>query len=75
MEELFKTSIANNNSEQHYIVVFDHEEYIFKPAGGNATKSFSFRREHDEWHGSENISEDLRQQAIEALERYLLKQH
>jgi hypothetical protein len=75
MEELFKANIANSSTGTQYNVVFDHDEYIFQPLDVSAPGSFSLRREHDEWHGAENISPETRQQAIDALENYLLKQH
>ena len=75
MEELFKATLLINSEGTQYTVVFDHEEYIFQPIGGNEPGKFSLRREHDEWHGGENLPGEARQQAIDALENYLLKQH
>ena len=37
--------------------------------------TFSFKREHDQWINQELVSEDIREQAIDALDRYLFKQH
>ena len=76
MEHLFSTNISVNNQNISYSVVFDHEKYIFIPEGAGKTfPSFSFRREHDEWHDQELLSPEIRQQALDALENYLLKQH
>jgi hypothetical protein len=71
MEELFITSLAGKENER-YTVVFDHEQYIFTSGAG---EQFSFRREHDEWLTDNQLPEDLQTQAIEALEKYLLRQH
>lgn len=71
MEELFKALIVN----AQYKVEFGNEEYLFQPVNGNENVSFSLRREHDEWHGAEDLSPETRQEAVDALEKYLLKQH
>ena len=71
MEELFKALIVN----AHYKVEFGNEEYLFQPVNGNENVSFSLRREHDEWHGAEDLSPEIRPEAVDALEKYLLKQH
>ena len=72
MEYLFSTHIQ----DRPYRVVFDKEKYIFLPdaddAGGT---SFSFRREHDEWHAQAALPETVKSLAIEALDKYLMKQH
>ncbi|HEX6334591.1 MAG TPA: hypothetical protein VFZ78_10220 [Flavisolibacter sp.] len=76
MEDLFSTSLAVDNRSINYHVVFDHEKYVFRSAGSEEEfRTFSFRREHDEWVDQEKLPPDLRQQAIDALEKYLLKQH
>ena len=72
MEYLFSTHIQNNP----YRIVFDKEQYLFLPdADQNNLSSFSFRREHDEWHAVQSLSEEIKTQAIEALDKYLMKQH
>jgi len=72
MEYLFSTHIQNNP----YRVVFDKEQYLFLPDADQKTgSSFSFKREHDEWHEMQSLSEEIKNQAIEALDRYLMKQH
>jgi hypothetical protein len=76
MEDLFSTNIAVNNENVNYRVIFDNEKYVFLSEANNKSfPSFSFRREHDEWLDQELLPADIRTQAVDALERYLLKQH
>jgi hypothetical protein len=76
MEDLFSTNIAVNNENVSYRVIFDNEKYVFlSEANNKAFPSFSFRREHDEWLDQELLPTDVKQQAVDALEKYLLKQH
>ena len=76
MESLFRTNIRVNDKNVIYQVFFDKEKYIFLPAANDKEQpSFSFKREHDEWHDQESVSPQLKNQAINALENYLLAQH
>jgi hypothetical protein len=76
MEDLFSTNLAVNNQNVVYRVVFDQEKYVFLSEGNqSAFPSFSFRREHDEWLDQELLPPDIKKQAVDALDRYLLKQH
>jgi len=76
MEDLFSTNIAVNNENVNYRVVFDDENYVFlSEAKNEAFRSFSFKREHDEWVDQEILPPDIKKQAVDALEKYLLKQH
>ena len=75
MEDLFSTSLAVNNQQAVYRVVFDDDKYMFLPDAGTSFPTFSFRREHDEWKDQELLAPELKKQAIDALEQYLLKQH
>ena len=76
MEYLFTTSLAADEKNMEYRVFFDNEKYQFLPQGGDDNSgSFSFKREHDEWHDVGTIAPQLRQQALQALEEYLLAQH
>ena len=76
MELLFTTTLNVNDRPFVYEVHFDNEKYTFSPeASTTKPGSFSFKREHDEWHDEDIISPQLRQQAIDALEKYLLAQH
>ena len=76
MEDLFSTNIAVNNQNVVYRVIFENEKYVFlSEASQGAFPSFSFRREHDEWLDQELLPPEIKKQAVDALERYLLKQH
>jgi hypothetical protein len=76
MEDLFSTNIRINNENIRYHVVFDKENYIFHlESEDKSFPDFSLKREHDEWHEQASLSPDLKQQAVDALERYLMKQH
>lgn len=75
MTDLFNTTITTNNHSVFYSVYFDNEEYHFHSAQQDIAKSFIIKREQDEWHIKENIDDGLKNNAIEALEKYLLSQH
>jgi hypothetical protein len=76
MEALFTTVIRINNRDVSYHVFFDNEQYQFQPEqSGSDTPGFSFVREHDEWHCQQGLTEEIKTQAMEALEKYLMKQH
>lgn len=76
MEHLFTTSLSINSQSIPYEVSFDKEQYIFlSGAREKEFASFSMRREHDEWHEQEDLPEEVRNQAVDVLEKYLLKQH
>jgi hypothetical protein len=76
MEELFITHLNINGSDVSYNVIFDNEMYSFSPSSGDHSyPAFSLKREHDEWHEQHVIPAEVKSQATEALEKYLLKQH
>lgn len=76
MEDLFSTNIVVNHEHVNYRVIFNDEKYVFlSEAKDKSFPSFSFKREHDEWHDQELLPPDVKKQAINALEKYLLKQH
>ena len=76
MEDLFSTNIAVNNENVNYRVIFDNDKYVFLSEADNKSfPSFSFRRQHDEWLDQELLPPDIKKQAVDALEKYLLKQH
>jgi hypothetical protein len=76
MEDLFSTNIAVNNKNVNYHVIFDNEKYVFFPEADNKSfPSFSFKREHDQWLDHELLHSDIKKQAVEALDNYLLRQH
>ena len=76
MEDLFSTNIAVNNQNINYRVIFENDRYTFvSEADNNAFSTFSFKRENDEWHDQELLPPDIKTQAVDALEKYLLRQH
>ena len=76
MEDLFSTNIAVNNQNVNYRVIFEDDRYTFLSEADNKEfPAFSFKRENDEWHDQELLPPDIKKQAIDALERYLLRQH
>ena len=76
MEDLFSTSLAVNHQSVNYRVIFDQEKYVFLPEAGNDVQpSFSFKRENDQWVDQEQLPPEVKNQAVDALERYLLQQH
>ena len=74
MEDLFWTTLSLNGKEAEYHIIFENEEYCFIPKG-SSTPQYRFRREHDEWHSASQASEEVKDSAVDALERYLLRQH
>jgi hypothetical protein len=76
MEDLFSTTLSVNSETLRYRVIFDQEKYIFLTEADQAgLATFSFSREHDEWVDHELLPPDIRRQAINALDAYLMKQH
>ncbi len=75
MTDLFNTTIIFDNHSVSYSVYFNNEEYHFHSAQEDIAKSFIVKREHDEWHLNENIKNELKNNAIASLEKYLLSQH
>ena len=76
MEFLFATSLNMNEADTAYNVYFDQEKYIFRPdTNDKSLPAFSFKREHDEWHDQEPLVPQIKLQAINVLEKYLLAQH
>jgi hypothetical protein len=60
MESLFSTNIKTYDKNVVYQVYFDQEKYIFSP---------------DEKDNMQPLPPELKMQAINALENYLLAQH
>jgi hypothetical protein len=59
-----------------YKIVFEEEKYIFVTEEDKAEwRTFSFKREHDAWVNLDELPEEIRKRAEEALEEYLLSQH
>jgi hypothetical protein len=76
MEDLFSTNIGINDKNINYRVIFDDDKYVFlSEAEQNEFSTFSFKRENDQWMDQELLPPGIKQQAIDALEKYLLTQH
>lgn len=74
MEDLFWTTLNANGVPGDYHIVFEAEEYRFYQQG-SLEPAFAFRREHDEWRAADAASEAVKDEAVDALETYLLQQH
>ena len=75
MEALFSTNITVNDKSAVYQVYSDQGKYVFLPeANDNEIKGFSFRKENGSWVDLELIAPELKKQAIDALDRYLINQ-
>ena len=74
MDTLFTANIIVNGENKSYEVSFEDDQYLFRPDGKEAP-SFSLRRTHDEWKVAGSLPEIACQQAVSALEHYLLSQH
>ena len=75
MQDLFSTNIAIDNQNINYRVFFDNEKYTFLSEADNKEfPEFSFKREHDRWEDQELLPPEIKKQAIDALEKYLLRQ-
>ncbi|HET7898397.1 MAG TPA: hypothetical protein VFL47_12015 [Flavisolibacter sp.] len=75
MTDLFSTNIAVNNQNINYRVIFEDDRYTFLSEADNKEfPTFSFKREHDEWIDQNLLPPDIKQQATDALENYLLRQ-
>lgn len=74
MENLFTTQLRQGGGTMGYRVVFADEQYQFIPDGHDGN-SFAIKREQDEWHPVSPLPDEVQQQAIAALEEYLLQQH
>lgn len=75
MTDLFSTNIAVNNQNINYRVIFEDDRYTFlSEADNNEFSTFSFKREHDEWLDQNLLPQDIKNQATEALDNYLLRQ-
>ena len=75
MTDLFSTNIAVNNQNINYRVIFEDDRYTFVSEADNKEfPTFSFKREHDEWLDQNLLPQDIKNQATEALDNYLLRQ-
>ena len=65
MENLFSTNLSIDNKNVSYHVFFEQEKYTFEPeVKEEPFPTFSFKREHDEWHEQGAVPPQLKQQAI-----------
>lgn len=74
MEPLFTADIIINGEHKRFNVTFHDEEYRFEPEDGSG-QAFHIKRENDTWNVDDVIAPIAQQQAISALEHYLLSQH
>ena len=74
MEPLFTADIIVNGEYKLYNVSFHDEHYYFEPEDGTG-ESFRVKREDDTWKVVASLAEIAQQQAVSALEHYLLSQH
>jgi hypothetical protein len=74
MEDLFWTTLSLNGGQEDYYIVFENEMYCFIPKEASKAK-YCFRRGHDEWQAVDEASENVKDSAVEALEKYLMRQH
>lgn len=74
MEPLFEADIIVNGTYKLYNVSFHDEAYHFEPEDGEGA-SFRILRKEDTWKVAGSLAEIAQQQAVSALEHYLLSQH
>lgn len=74
MEPLFKTNLMIDGKASAYEVFFEEDEYRFQPESGTGLQ-LHLRREQDEWHTNDALNEQTKNEAIDALDDYLLSQH
>ena len=74
MEPLFTADIIVDGENEAFDVFFHNDSYHFKPENGRA-EFFSISRINDAWKVQGTLAEIAQQQAIAALDRYLLSQH
>ena len=74
MKDLFWTTLNLDRQNEEYHIIFENEEYCFIPKDSSQAK-YRYKREHDEWQAVDNDSEQVKDSAVDALEKYLLRQH
>lgn len=76
MEDIFSTSLAINDQNVNYRVIFEDDKYTFITEEDiNDLRTFSFKREKDAWVHQDMLPQEIKKQAEDALEKYLLSQH
>lgn len=72
---LFSTNLSHNNQNIVYQVIQEGDKYTFvAEAETEEFPAFSFRRQGDQWNELELLPPDLRKQAVESLDKYLLRE-
>ena len=74
MEPLFTADVIIEGQNKLFNVTFHDEQYYFSPEDGDG-QPFSIKRENDEWKITGTLAPVAQQQAVSALEHYLLSQH
>ncbi|HEV7620744.1 MAG TPA: hypothetical protein VGO09_03375 [Flavisolibacter sp.] len=75
MEDIFTTQLKVDQESISFHVVFDEEKYRFIPEKNiNSIREFYVKRDHDQWMAEGPVNADIKNQAIDNLEEYLLKQ-
>ena len=75
MEALFSTNLAVSGANVVYQVFEDQGKYVFLSENSdNAFHNFSFVRNGDSWSELElnKVSPEIKQQAVEALNKFVL---
>jgi hypothetical protein len=75
MERLYTTDLMINGRKATYEVIFENEAYVFHPQNAGEHQTFAVKREEDEWHPHSQLDEEIMDEAIASLEKYLLSQH
>jgi hypothetical protein len=75
MEPLFTTHIIINGESRNFDVHFEKDQYIFRSEDSGQNTGFSVVRKDDTWKINGELPEIASQQAVSALEHYLLSQH
>ncbi len=75
MEDLFSTNLSIDDKNIVYRVIQDGDKYTFlSEADNDEFSAFSLSRQGDRWNEHELISPELKKQAVEALDKYLLRE-
>ena len=74
MEPLFSADIIVNGDYKLFNIFFHDEQYHFEPEDGLGP-AFHVKREDDVWKAVGFLAPIAQEQAISALEHYLLSQH
>ena len=73
MDNLFTADLIVNGQNKSFSVSFANDAYVFTSSNGG--ENFRISRKEDEWHVSGDLPPVSQQQAIHALDQYLLSQH